>query len=149
MDERERQIGLLFADIARFRANLYDRKVNPVGLTYAQAMALNHLMLHDGLTQVEIARRMDLGPVTVSGIIDRLEIGGWVTRKTSQSDRRAKTIWLTDKVDEAKTHMVDALRHLNDVSLQGFSDDRIKELATTLRQVKTNLIEAMSAKPAK
>lgn len=142
MKERERSIGFLFNDISRMRVTLYDRAVAPLGLTFTQAMALNHLLVSDGLSQIEIARRMDLGAVTISGIVDRLEAGGWALRKPDPRDRRAKTVWITDKALSVKTDLIRALRALNDLTLDGLAPDEVETLARLLRRAKANLHRA-------
>src|SRR5689334_22038462 len=44
---------------------------------------------HGPLTPSAIARRAGLHPATMTGILDRLERGGWVSRERDPSDRRA------------------------------------------------------------
>jgi len=145
MKDRERSIGFLFNDISRMRVTLFDQAVSPLELTFTQAMALNHLLVQDGLTQIELARRMDIGTVTISGVVDRLEANGWVVRKPDERDRRAKTLWITDKVLKVKPELINALRDLNDLMLRGFSDEEVNQLARFLRQAKANLLSAQNA----
>lgn len=145
MDDRDRSIGFLFNDISRMRTALYERFVAPLGLTFTQAMALHHLLITDGLTQVELARRMDLGTVTISGVVDRLEAGGWVVRRQSEHDRRAKKVWRMAAADAIRTDLVRALRQLNDLTLQDFSDAEIAELSQRLRRARSSLAQALDA----
>ncbi|MFV0385195.1 MarR family winged helix-turn-helix transcriptional regulator [Paracoccus sp. (in: a-proteobacteria)] len=145
MENRERSIGFLFNDISRMRVTLYDRFVAPLGLTFTQAMLLHHLMVRDGATQVELARRMDLGTVTISGVIDRLEAAGWVVRKPDERDRRAKTVWKTEAANAIRSDLVTALKSLNDLTLHGLTDSQIAELSTLLRQARASLAQALAA----
>ena len=75
----DRPAYVIFHDIGRFRAQLFDRLIAPHGLTMSQAWVLAHLFVEDKLTQTEIARRMEMGTVTVGGLVDRLEAADLVT----------------------------------------------------------------------
>lgn len=143
MNLRDRQIGFFFSDIARFRHNLFDQFLKPVGLTHAQAFVLNYLLQSDGLTQVELAERMEIGTVTVSGLVDRLEKRGLVKRKVNPKDRRAKQVWLTQKAHEMWLEMNRQFTKVNDVSFEGFTNEEFDELCELLRRVRGNLSEEL------
>lgn len=139
MKTRDKLIGFLFSDIARFRGIIFESLMKPHGLTHAQAYVLNHLFLEDGLTQTELAARMHVGTVTVSGLLDRLEARGFVRRSADDRDRRAKKVWLTDATDGLLDHMVREFSTMNDITLEGLSEDEVAEMARMLRKVRTNL----------
>lgn len=139
MQTRDRMIGFLFSDIARFRGIVFENLMRPYGLTHAQAYVLNQLFLEDGLTQTEIATRMKVGRVTVSGLLDRLEARGWVRRSEDARDRRAKTVWLCESANGLLEHMVREFTVMNDISVAGLTDDEVVEMARLLRKVRSNL----------
>ncbi|MGB0855189.1 MAG: MarR family winged helix-turn-helix transcriptional regulator [Pikeienuella sp.] len=139
MQTRDRMIGFLFSDIARFRGIVFENLMRPYGLTHAQAYVLNQLFLEDGLTQTEIATRMKVGRVTVSGLLDRLEARGWVRRSEDARDRRAKTVWLSESANGLLEHMVREFTNMNDISVAGLTDDEVVEMARLLRKVRSNL----------
>ncbi len=144
MKDWDRQLGFLFHDVARFRSIIFDQMMLPHGLTRAQWWVLANLYRKDGLTQTELAERMDLGTVTLSGLIDRLEARGWVERRPDPRDRRAKQVWLTPKVKDVRKNMTRRSNQLTRTSLQGLSDDEIEKMIVMLRQIRKNLIEAVS-----
>lgn len=139
MEKRDRLIGFLFSDIARFRGIIFESLMRPHGLTHAQAYVLNQLFLEDGLTQTELASRMNVGTVTVSGLLDRLEARGWVRRSEDARDRRAKKVWLSDTAGGLLTHMVREFTNLNDIALAGLNEAEVIEMARMLRKVRSNL----------
>ena len=102
----DRPAYVIFHDIGRFRAQLFDRLIAPHGLTMSQAWVLAHLFVEDKLTQTEIARRMEMGTVTVGGLVDRLEAADLVRREASPTDRRSHAIVVTD----AGRAMIDRLK---------------------------------------
>lgn len=144
MEKRDKLIGFLFSDIARFRGIIFENLMKPYGLTHAQAYVLNQLFLEDGLTQTELAARMHVGTVTVSGLLDRLEVRGWVRRSADARDRRAKKVWLSDDASGLLEHMVREFTNLNDIALDGLSEGEVTEMARMLRQVRSNLAAKVS-----
>ncbi len=143
MEDRDRAIGFLFTDIARFRGILFDQLMHKHGLTLAQAFALNQLMLEDGLTQTQMSVGMRVGTVTVSGLVDRLEARGWVKRITDQGDRRAKKVWLCEKAAPLQMEIVKQFTNLNDIALDGLDPEEVVKLIDMLRKVKGNLSDAL------
>ena len=139
MEKRDKSIGFLFSDIARFRGIIFENLMRPHGLTHAQAYVLNQLFLEDGLTQTELAARMQVGTVTVSGLVDRLETRGWVKRSADARDRRAKTVWLCEAGQGLLTHMVKEFTTMNNISVEGLSEDEVVEMTRMLRKVRSNL----------
>lgn len=139
MNEREKSVGFLFSDIARFRGVIYDQMMEQYNLTLAQVYVLNNLYREDGLTQKAIAERMTIGTVTISGLVDRLEAKGLVTRETDSRDRRAKKVWLTDKSREVRSALTECLTDLNDTAFDGFTKEEVEIFASFLRRTKANL----------
>ena len=74
------RIGFLVHDVSRMRRTLFDQSVKPLGITRAQWWALANLSRHEteGMIQSDLARLLEVGKVTVGGLIDRLEGSGHV-----------------------------------------------------------------------
>lgn len=93
------------------------------------------LWRQDGLKAVELGRQALLEPSSMTGLVDRMERDGLLTRKADPEDRRVQRIYLTDegrRVRRPTTRLVlDALGHLlDDVSDEDLS--RFKEILRTL-----------------
>src|SRR5580700_7591925 len=99
VDGRPMSIGALIHDVARLRRHAFDEQAKPMGLTRSQFSVLAHLGRHrDGqMNQSEIAAALEVGKVTLGGLVDRLEAGGLARREPSDEDRRVKRIRLTNK----------------------------------------------------
>ena len=93
------RIGFLIHDVSRMRRTLFDQAMKPLGITRSQWWVLSQLSRHGrtGLLQTELARDLDVGKVTVGGLIDRLETSGYVIRTPDAADRRAKRILITGR----------------------------------------------------
>jgi len=92
------QLGVAISQIARrWRARL-DQRIAPFGLTEARWLVLLSLARRgDGVTQKDLAARLAIEAPTLVRTLDWLQRQGFVERRAVPSDRRAKTIHLTDK----------------------------------------------------
>jgi MarR family transcriptional regulator, transcriptional regulator for hemolysin len=73
----------------------FDRLATGLGVTRAQWKALFKLTRHPGLRQVELADMLELEPITLCRIVDRLEESGLVERVRDPDDRRAWRLHVT------------------------------------------------------
>jgi len=73
----------------------FERRAVELGVTRAQWRVLARLSRRDGLRQVELAEALDVEPITLCRMIDRLEEAGLVERRRDGADRRAWRIHLT------------------------------------------------------
>ncbi|GAA4015838.1 MarR family transcriptional regulator [Sphingomonas swuensis] len=74
----------------------FDRKAAMLGITRAQWRVLAHLDHQPGRKQVELADRMDVEPITLCRIVDKLEEAGLVERRRDPDDRRAWRLYLCE-----------------------------------------------------
>ena len=135
MSGTEDKLGFLFHDVARFRSIVFDDFMQAFDLTRAQWWTLANLYRHDGLTQRDLAERLEVGAVTVSGLIDRLEAQGWVERRDDPADRRVKRVWLTRR---RRTIGLQCLRtRQNQPNFHQIEQDQIGSLVGMLRVVRS------------
>lgn len=143
MRDAETSCRSVFQDIARFRGQLFDRLIAPYGLTISQATVLLHLLSEDGLTQSDLARRMDVGTVTIGGLVDRLEARGLVARHPDARDRRAKRVYLTSDAHPLETVMAACSCEVNSLAFKGLSAKQVDALMDILKTVRQNLVETL------
>jgi DNA-binding MarR family transcriptional regulator len=75
----------------------FDRRACGHGVTRAQWKVLFRLERQPGLRQIELADILDIEPITLSRIVDRLQEAGLVERVADPSDRRAWRLHITAK----------------------------------------------------
>ncbi len=118
-----RNIMLLLYDAARLIRKDFDRRAKTVGLTTrAQYAVLAHLSYNEGINQNALADILDIEPITLARQLDRLEDAKMVERRPDPNDRRARTLYLTEKawpvMDQIRVLGVDtrarAMKHLNE-----------------------------------
>lgn len=142
---QEVRIGFLVHDVSRMRRTLFDQAMRPLGITRSQWWVLSQLSRHvsSGMLQTELARDLDVGKVTVGGLIDRLEAGGYVRREPDRTDRRAKRVVITPNGHDVLEKMVDVGRRLNAIILAAVSPDAIETTERTLETMKDNIRRAI------
>jgi MarR family transcriptional regulator, transcriptional regulator for hemolysin len=123
------------------RRSVMDYEVAPLGLTRSQWSILSTLSrsTNNGMMQAEIARMMDVGKVTIGGLVSRLEAAGLVERRDDGNDKRAKRVFITDRGYETIRAMMVVADIINDQILEGISDEERKLTEETLVKVRENL----------
>lgn len=94
----EENIGFLINDVARFLRVSYDRKMATIGLTRSQWLVLSYLYFNEGINQSEFALILDIEKAPLSRLLYRMEMKGFINRKSEGEDRRIKNIYLTDSI---------------------------------------------------
>lgn len=135
---------LLNAEVARLAREDFRRRAAKLDLTQPQWQLLFHLSQSPGLTQVALAERLDVHPVTVTQALDRLGRAGWVRRERHAEDRRAFQVYLTDTAKPVITDLHRLSRRMNDVALAGLSAAERQQLTRFLQRIKENLMAARS-----
>lgn len=140
------RFGFLVHDVSRMRRTLFDLQMKPLGVTRSQWSVLAFLSRdgNDGATQVDLARDMDVGKVTVGGLIDRLEASGHVRRQLDANDRRTRRIFITEQGFEIIKQMQTVGTILNESILAGVSDRDRKIAEATLSKVKDNIRDLLA-----
>ncbi len=145
---RDRNLGFLISDVHRLLTAAVDKEVGALGLTRSQLRVVLHLMRDDGLSQVALADDLQLGKVTVGGLLDRLQEKGLIERRPHPTDRRAKLVYLTLADQEIYEAIVAAGRTILEQVLAGISKAEEKTLIKLLLRVKANTAGILEANTA-
>lgn len=138
--QKERPIGFLIHDVARLYRRRFEEEARAHGLTLAQWKALGAIHWKEAVTQVALAGYIDADPMTVSGILDRLEKRGLIERYAHPEDSRAKLSRLTN----AGAELVREARHVGSElyhnSLVGLTEAEREAIISGLTRIRDNLI---------
>jgi DNA-binding MarR family transcriptional regulator len=135
----------LLHDVARLLRVEADRRARCHGMTRAQWAILIWLGRQPGLSQKELAELLEVEPITVARLIDRLETRGMVERRPDPRDRR---IWRLHLCPPALPLLQIVLRERDEITrllgagLTGASLDAMRE---TLKTMKSSLTAARRA----
>ncbi|MBX3490614.1 MarR family transcriptional regulator [Parvibaculum sp.] len=133
----ERTTGFLLRDNSRLMRIAFTERVS--GLTQAQWGALARLSRHQGLNQVGLADLLEVQPITVARLIDKLAALGLVERRPDPKDRRAQQLFLTDKAQPLLDQMWDAGDEILDAAYSGFSEQERHDFIEMMIRMRANL----------
>jgi len=134
-------IGYLLADNSRLARRAFDQRVREIGVTGPQARLLLILSRNAGENQGYYAERLEVEPITLCRMVDRLEEAGMIERRRDPSDRRAWQLHLTEKSQKFVAQLQLSVDSLVDDMLEGLTLDERAEFARLLNTVGTNLSE--------
>ena len=145
MDSLDRNFGFLLHDVARLMRKRFEQNARELGLTRSQCQVLAHLARNEGIQQGSLAELLEIEPITLTRIVDRLEEAGLVERLLYRGDRRVRLLRLT-----AAAHpLIDDIFAIGAVtrgeSLDGVSEEDRDRLFDILSSMKTNLLGKLSA----
>ncbi len=117
----------------------FDRRAADLGVTRAQWKVMFRLSREPGLRQVELADKLDVEPITLCRIIDRLEDAKLVERRRDPADRRAWQLYLTDAAAPLSAKLRTLGNGLIDEAFAGISAAEIATARSVLTRVRGNL----------
>ena len=142
----ENSLFYMLHDATRQLRKHFDRRATRLELTRAQWRALKATSRQEGLSQTELADYLDMEPIPVGRVIDRLEKTGFVERRSDPADRRRWRLYLTPKAHAVVDEMEDIATGLREDALRGVERDDLDALMRVLGQIKENLV-ALDAQP--
>jgi MarR family transcriptional regulator for hemolysin len=135
----KRQLIAQLVESSRLLRNHIDHRAKVRGSTRAQWIVLFRLRQQEGLSQVDLADVLELQPISLVRLLDRLVEHGLLERRHDPNDRRANRLFLT----ASGRQLVDDLDGLRDDIatdvLQDLSDDAIKTSLAALRDIKDRI----------
>ncbi len=139
------KLGFLIHDAARLVRRRFEAKGSAHGLSAAQWRLMVRLVKEEGVAQARLAELLEIEPISVSRLLDRMEEGGWIERRQDAADRRVRMIFPTEKSRQAFAAIKSAAGDVYDTALAGLSADEQRALVTGLTTIISNLSEGDSA----
>ena len=141
------RFGFLVKSVGKLYSEEFDRLARErIGLTSAQCRLLGALAMHDDepLSQAELAQRLDLTPMAVAGLCDRMAAAGWIRREPSPTDRRVNKIHLEPSAEEALDAALSISDGLNARVMSVLSQAERAQLLGLLGKVHGSLVDITS-----
>lgn len=136
------RFGFLVNDVARLYGAQFDRLARErIGLSRAQCRVLGALAMRgEPMSQAELAQELELSAMTVGGLCERLEAGGWVRRQASATDRRANEVQLEPGAEKALDSAMKISDGLQVRALAALSADERAQLISLLIKTRQGLM---------
>jgi MarR family transcriptional regulator for hemolysin len=148
----EINVDFLFAlfEVQRMLRLYADKQARRYGLTRAQWAVLAKLERTEGLKQTEIADLMEMQPITLTRLIDKLCEAGLIERRSDDTDRRVNRLYLTKAARPLMAKLAVLRGEITQAALAGLSNADTHRLVDDLESIKDNVREALCAgQPAK
>src|SRR5580698_5026140 len=143
-----REFAFMINDVARMLKTYADYKGAQFGVTRAQWAVLVRLDLFEGLKQSELAEMLDLQPITLTRLLDRLCENGLIERRADPNDRRAKRLFLTPAARPLLEQLGALGEEMMATALAGVDRNTVERMVAQLATVKENLRHAIQNKTA-
>jgi MarR family transcriptional regulator, transcriptional regulator for hemolysin len=137
-----RNLGFLVHEVARLLRRSFDRRVQSLGLTQAQWRTLVHLSRCEGMNQAALAEILEIRPITLTRLLDKLQQSGWIERRPDPADRRSFRLYLTDQAQPLLAKLETAGAEIRAEATTGMSAAARRELIDQLCRIKGNLLAA-------
>lgn len=137
-----RTFGLLLADISRLLRRDFARRAQHIGLTQGQWRALAYLAANEGLTQAALAEILEIQPISLARVLDRMVASGWIERRPCPTDRRAYQLYLTKACEPVMQQLREIGAASRELALAGLDDEQREQLIDLLVVLKGNLQNA-------
>lgn len=130
---------LLVNDVARLIRREADRRARLYGMTRAQWFILARVDRAPGLTQRQLAELLEVEPITVGRLVDRLEARGLVERRPDPADRRIWRLHLLDAARPVLTALNGQKQGISAILTEGIPAADLDALTRSLQTMKTNI----------
>jgi len=134
-----REFAFILNDVARLLRTYADHKAAQLGITRAQWAVLVRLDRTEGLKQSELAETLDLQPISLTRLLDKLGANGLIERRPDPADRRAKRLFLTAAARPLLKQLGTLGEETMAATLAGVEGERVEEMIATLGIVRGNL----------
>ncbi|NVJ91710.1 MAG: MarR family transcriptional regulator [Methylocystaceae bacterium] len=139
MNDSKHTVSLLVHDVAHQLRIIIDGKVEPFNLTRQKWVALTILEDHPGISQADLAERLEIDRSSAGRLLDRMEKSGLVYRRKDETDRRIIRVYVKEEARPVLDQLHDVSSEIQTVTQSGLSDEEQEDLVRLLRKVQTNL----------
>jgi DNA-binding MarR family transcriptional regulator len=133
------RLGFLIHDAARLMRKRFEARASNLGLSAAQWRLMVRVTKEEGVAQARLAELLEIEPISVSRLIDRMEEAGWIERRADASDRRVRMIFPTPRARQAYAQVKSLAGEVYEEALTGMSGEDRRILIQGLRTLVDNL----------
>ena len=142
-----RTLGFVLNDVARLMRKRFEQRARAaaLGLTRAQAAVLANLARQEGINQAALAQLLELEPITLARLLDRLQAAGLIERRPDPKDRRAHLLYLTAAAYPLLDRIFALAADVREDALAGVAEAERGRLLDLLIEMKANLVAVAAA----
>jgi DNA-binding MarR family transcriptional regulator len=130
-------------EVQRMMRAYADREAARYGITRAQWAVLAKVERNEGMKQSELAEQMEMQPITLTRLIDKLCDNGWIERRGDDTDRRVNRLYLRKAARPLLAKLAGLRSELTATALDGISPADAHRMLTQLEMIKENVRNAI------
>lgn len=132
-------VAFILADVSRLMRRSFDQRARSIGVTRAQWRVLTMLVRHEGINQGGLAELIEVEPITLCRMVDRLTEASLVERRPDPNDRRVWRLFMTDKARALLSDLKILAADLTEEAMDGISQCEQAQLCNLLETIRANL----------
>jgi DNA-binding MarR family transcriptional regulator len=139
--QHNQTLGFLVHAAGRLIRKSFEQRASDLGLgmSIAQWRLLFWVAKEEGVAQARLAELLEIEPISVSRLIDRMVQNGWIERRSDAADRRVRMIYSTGKGRDAFAELMAVARQVSDEALAGLPEETRRTLVKGLESLVENL----------
>jgi DNA-binding MarR family transcriptional regulator len=147
--EHKQTLGFLIHTAGRLMRKSFEQRTVSLGLdmSSSQWRLLFWVAKEEGVTQARLAELLEIEPISVSRLVDRMVQNGWIERRSDATDRRVRTIFSTKKGRDAYDELMAVAHRVSDEALAGLPQETRRALVKGLEALVDNLSCGEMANP--
>ena len=131
--------AFLITSVALQYRVMFDREMQPLGITRSQWWVVAHIYYFDGVSQAKLAEILDVDKGAIARLMVRLENKGWIERRPDEKDGRAMKVFLTPRIRRLMKDITSLSDFLVQQSVGKLSRTKVKEIQAGLLEVSESL----------
>jgi len=147
MELPERNLGFLLHDVARLMRKRFEQNARGLGLTRSQWQTRAYLAKNEGIHQSGLADILEIEPITLVRILDKLEARDLIERRAHPTDRRIRLLYLTPKAHPILASIREIGSLTRTEAFAGVPQAELERLERILSPMKANPLDALSRPP--
>ena len=132
-------IGVLIGQVSRLLRRAFDERARRIGVTRPRWQLLVVVSRHPGINQGGVAEMLEVEPITVGRMVDRMQEAKLIERRADPSDRRTWRLHLTEKGQAQVKQLRPLGEDTLELSLEGIDAEHRKQLRSVLLVMRANL----------
>lgn len=134
-------LGYLLSDIVRLMTARFDARARAHGITRAQWSLVAALVRAEGASQAQLAEVLQVTPMAIGRLVDRMEKAGWVERRSEPGDRRAHRLYLTERAHAVRPRLRLLSASTEEEALAGLDEAERRSLVAELAGIRSRLAQ--------
>ena len=139
----KREIAFTIMDVARMLRTYADQRARQFGISRAQWTVLIRIDRTEGLKQSELADILDMQPISLTRLLDRLAENGLIERRADPNDRRANRLYLKPAARPMLEQLAALGTDMMTTVLDGLDTRTVERMLSDLGLIKDNLRAAI------